>query len=279
MRPHRVHVPHFVCDSVTLPMQVSGTSVTRYRIGDDLLPVELPALRSNEMLLMIDYFGLCGKSIAEVASVWGDRCIVDRSQAFFSGPVAGCWTFNSSRKFFGVPDGAQLWGPKSVPPPERRFLRPVIDHLLLGLAGAQAEGLPYHRANDANLPLDHLRASLVSERLLERGARDDVRRIRERNFKLLHALLGRLNMLDIGSEPVPGPFHYPLLLPAPIDHRMFHAAGIFCPVLWPEVLTRPGVPGEDADRVKRLLALPLDQRYDERHMEALADTVLLMLDQ
>jgi hypothetical protein len=148
--------------------------------------------------------------------------------------------------------------------------RYVLDHLVLAHAGAQQEGLASYRRNNALMSTTPHRASLITERLM---TNIDVRVVRERrtaNFRTLHAILGHRNQLKLDPAEVDGPLHYPLLLDGPVDHERLHAAGIFTPCYWPEVREQCPPGSFERGLPDRLVALPIDQRYNEQDMNELA---------
>ena len=277
-RPQRLWVPHYICDSVIDPDTVGDVQLAHYTIGNDLLPDRPPSPEADDMILLVNYFGLLTEQLRPWAEVWRERCIMDHSQAFFAGPTAGGWTFNSARKFFGVADGALLFPPSEPVVPTERNTTPITTHLFLALAGEQGMGLAWHRSNEASMSAAFRGCAVESEVMLLHTDRDRVRRARTENFLRLHRQLADRNELRMHTTAVEGPFAYPLLLPVPIDHGVLHRSGIFAPVLWPEVLSRPQVPAFERSLVQRLVALPVDQRYDPTDMDRMVDRLIGILD-
>ena len=66
----------------------------------------------NSYVLYTNYFGICAKNIKELAKKY-KNLIVDNAQAFYM-PKYGIASFNSLRKFFGVPDGSFLMCDKTI---------------------------------------------------------------------------------------------------------------------------------------------------------------------
>ena len=269
MRPARLHLPGFLCDSVFLPARELGVDLRPYPVDLQLLPPPLE-LEEQDMVLYVDYFGLCTQAVHALAKSQGERAIVDRSQAWFSPVPEGSWSFDSARKFFGVPDGGLLCGPRDLPPAEVRNTRYTLDHLVLGRIGDAGEGLDAHRRNNVLMHTGPERISLVGERLLQHLDLTTARTARTHNFHALHAHFSARNRLVIDATEVDAPLYYPLLLEGPVDLQAIHAAGIFAPRLWPDVLKRPGSLASDKRLVEQLLPLPIDQRYTEADMNELA---------
>src|SRR5207244_4125851 len=121
----------------------------------------------------------------------GDRMVVDDTQAFFRRGDPDAWSFNSARKFFGVPDGAFLYGPAddldALPPSEAGD----CDHLLARLAGDDERAWQQFKAHEARVGIEPRAMSAVSARLLDAVDMERARRCRLANFETLHRLLER----------------------------------------------------------------------------------------
>ena len=63
-------------------------------------------------ILYTNYFGICTKNAKKLAKKY-KNLILDNAQSFFTEPI-GLASFNSARKFFGVPDGAYLFCNKKI---------------------------------------------------------------------------------------------------------------------------------------------------------------------
>lgn len=269
-RPRVLHVPDLICGSVIAAAAAAGVEVAFHAVDEQLLP-ELPTHMSEDgMVLLLDYAGIRRREVQERARVLGRRAIIDASMAFFHRPVEGCWWFTSARKFFGLPDGATVGGPEELPVPEA--VNPLVraDHLLLAHLGRGTQALDAYRANNAALGPAPLAAAPLSQRLFERIDREAVRAARTRNFRRLHERLGRHGRLRIDPADIDGPLYYPLHLGRPVDLHRWHAAGIFAPCLWPDVLQRGDARPMSRQLVASIVPLPVDQRYTEDDMDELA---------
>lgn len=278
VRPTKVLIPHFICNSVVRTIEEANVKTSFFPIDCDFHPVDLPELNQDEMLLVVDYFGLCSRQTLALSRIYGGNLIIDRSQAFFSQMGGDSWAFNSFRKFFGVPDGAQCFTPGPVSPPNIRNTNINTAHLLLEHAGHQTEGYPFFRINEDLIDSKVNLCSLVSTRLMERTNRDGTKLCRSRNFLKLHDRLKKYNVYDYNVDDVNGPYHYPLVLSKAIDLRRFHEAGIYAPILWPGVADRANTPQYERMLINRIVALPIDQRYNEDKMNDLATKALKIIE-
>ena len=105
----KVYFPYYTCEVMLEPIKKLGIDFEFYPINASLEPVELPVLKEEEAFVYTNYFGLKQDCVRHLASVYGNRLIVDNAQAFYATPIQGIDTFYSARKFFGVPDGAYLY--------------------------------------------------------------------------------------------------------------------------------------------------------------------------
>ena len=270
-RPRRALVPFYICDSALVPFDALGVPYTFYPLTASLEP-DLPAHAADDAsVLYVNYFDLKSACAQRLVSWGGGRVIVDDTQAFFRRGYSGGWSFNSARKFFGVPDGGYAYGSGLPSGPACPRLEDVrYDHLVNRLLGRQAIAYQQYVESEAAVSASPRRPSLLTERLLANIDYDGARAARRRNFALVHDRLGPLNRLSIAAEPLADavPFCYPFMPDRPVLRDALWRRDVFVPQLWPEVIER-GVDGFEWERdlARRLLPLPIDQRYGAGDME------------
>ena len=269
VQPPRIHIPFYVCDAVVQACVAAGVPYEFYGIDAGLAPLGDPRGDEREVMLVVNYFGLMTSTVAGLQS---PTVIVDDSQAFYRQGSKETWSFNSARKFFGVPDGAYLYGP--VDSGEERLTSVTGDyrHLVSRLTGDGQEAYAEYVAHEASFTAEVRTISPLSDRLLRAVDYEGVARTRRQNFAVLDACFARMNRLERRLESSDVPLYYPLLPLRPVAHERLWQEGIFVPRLWPEVMTREGHNFAD----ERLLAaevlpLPVDQRYTEDDMMLLCD--------
>jgi hypothetical protein len=279
-RPVRVLLPYFICDAVLQPLVATGTLFDFYALDARFEPTGGVQPGPRELLLVVNYFGVQTPLVAAFAQRHRDRVVIDDTQAFFHRGDAAVWSFNSARKFFGVPDGGFLYGPASDPGPLPPSDVNDCDHLLARLAGDDGRAWDQFREHEARIGIELRAMSSISARLLDGVDMAQARRRRTANFVALHHELGAANTVAMpldaaGSE---GPMCYPFLPAAEVDRAALARLGVYVPTFWPEVLTRRH-DGFEWERTiaRRLLPLPIDHRYGEREMETLARTLLQVL--
>jgi hypothetical protein len=268
VRPRRVLVPFFICDAVLEPLVAAGVAHAFYPITERGLPDLAEAPRDDELLLAVNYFGLESVAMGALAAQYGTTLVVDDTQAFYRTGDAASWSFNSARKFFGVPDGGFLYGPHRPAHPQPS-LSGGCEHLTRRLEGDTYASFQLYREHEARIGVDLRAISELSSRLLAAVDHDSVRAARRRNFDALHQHLGKRNRMPIGVSAYGHevPMCYPFLPDVEVSRETLWRRNLFVPQFWPEVLQRR-TSGFERERMlaSRLLPLPIDQRYGAEDM-------------
>ena len=276
-RPSKVMVPFFICDAALEPLRVLGVPFEFYGLTSSLDPAAT-TWPSDASVLYMNYFDLKNDGAAAHVSALDARAIVDDTQAFFRRGHGRGWSFNSARKFFGVPDGGYAYGPglAGVRPGTARE-RVKAGHLTTRMTGPQEQAYQQYLEAEADVSAEVVAPSAMAAGLLSGIAYEDARQARRRNFSVVHDRLSKLNALamDLTLDADAAPFCYPLLPSRPSLHEALWRRQIFVPRLWPEVVARPASGfAWERDLASRLLPLPIDHRYDERDMDRLCNDVL-----
>lgn len=277
-RPQRLLVPFYVCDAAWAPARALDIAVHFYPLDQALRPI-LPAIGEQDAVVVVDYFGLCPAAAAPLAFL-GERLILDQTHAIFAEGHPNVWRFTSARKWFGVPDGAFLTGPRSITVPVGNGNPGVPTHLVERQWGNAAAAYQAYTTAEAGFGNEVEPISRASIALLGGVDVEVVRRRRRQNFEQLHARLGNQNQLPLPLGAADVPFCYPFLPPRQISRAELASEGAFVPQFWADCLER----SDDAFEwelllSKRLLPLPIDHRYGEQEMNRLADLVLRNLRQ
>jgi len=279
-RPNRVRVPFYICDAVLQPLAALAIPFDFYALDAAFRPAADGRTRPGQLTLVVNYFGV-QSTFVDARAHDDERVVVDDTQAFFRVGGHDRRSFNSARKFFGVPDGAFLYGVDldvdALPPSETGD----CDHLVTRRAGDDQRAWDLFKQHEARIGIEIRAMSQTSSRLLGTVDMAAVRRRRRANFRVLHARLGPMNTLalpldDVSSDAAEDvPLCYPFQPAVRLDRGALARAGIYVPTFWPEVVSRPGG-GFDREReaAAHLLPLPIDHRYDLDDMDALADTLL-----
>jgi hypothetical protein len=276
IHPSRAWVPFYVCDAALQAFEAAGVAVEHYPIDEALNPI-LPAgaPARGECLVYVNYFGLKTSTAVSLVGAHPGQVIVDDTHAFYAKGYDGGWSFNSARKFFGVPDGGYAYGPGLPATEYPRVPEVHYDHLVNRLAGLQDIAYEQYLRNEARVTADLWRMSVLSERLLACVEYGAVRDRRLSNFVSLDARFSGRNCLTsrIELQATEVPYCYPLLSSEPVPWTTLWGRQLFIPKLWPEVPERPRsrqFPRE-SHFAERLLPLPIDHRYGPDDVERLGD--------
>jgi len=274
-KPRIVHVPFYSCGAMIDPIEERSIDISYYAVSGALDPVGLPdTIASDELIIYINYFGLKSETMKCLTSQYGRRLVADNCMSFFSRQYGDSYTFNSCRKFFGVPDGSYLYTPDPVIQQFERYNRYRCDHLISRLGGKMDVCYGEFRANEDAFDCNIYAMSLFTERLMESIDYDAVADRRRQNFLYIHNHLGEFNRLQLMLEPLAIPHYYPLLVDKAPDRISMAQNKLFIPTLWPDMLGRPHLDFEyEFDLVNNVLPLPVDQRYTLDDMEQMIDVL------
>ena len=274
----KVFLPYYTCDVILETIHKLNLEYGFYHIDKLFKPqFDFESLKSNEVLVYNNYFGICGKQVMEVA--W--RCknlIIDNSQAFYSMPIKGCDSFYSPRKFFGIPDGAYLYTDKTLTDEfETDISYKRCEHLLGRIdTGARAHynTFQYNDNQLINQPIKKM--STLTHRLLLSIDYEKSSELRRKNFMQYHALLSDKNELTIEISHDDVPMVYPYLARNnKLLREKLIQEEIFTATYWPNVNQwLKDTNTLELDLSKNLIALPVDQRYDILHINKILSMLI-----
>jgi hypothetical protein len=269
LRPSRAFLPFFTCDALLEPLRLLDIPFDFYSIDISLEPSCPVKIGERDIIVYINYFGLRQQAITKMAAQYGSRLVLDNTQAFYA-PDFGVCSFNSARKFFGVPDGSFLRGPVSFPVSSQVLPRGDVttDYLFLRSDGKLDAAYKAFTEAERRISCNLRGMSEFSERILSRVNLQEVAERRRSNFGFYHSALGASNRLPVELASDAVPLCYPYLPPVSIDRHRLHTAGLFVPLFWPGVAERD-FSGYAFERMIScdLLPLPLDQRYGMNELQ------------
>jgi hypothetical protein len=262
----RVWMPHYICDSMLSPVNATGKEVCFYNLDDQLTVSTQVALRTGDLLLYVNYFGICTAQCAALLQRFDpEQIVLDYSQAFYA-PPRNCYAnIYSPRKFFGVPDGGLLVTASPVTPPALQDTgsESRMWHLIKRLGGTAESGYQdFKRAEDSLDDMEPRGMSTITRNLFQAVNFDAVRDARDQNFAYLRQHLDKTNTLTMPTE-VEGPHCYPYLPDHPVSKDILIQHRVFVATYWPDVLKRVAPATFEAQLVSQCLPIPCDQRYSE----------------
>ena len=271
----KVYIPYYTCDVVLKPFQKLGIAYEFYHIN---IQLELSCdihLYSGEALLYTNYYGLKQRYTEELARKYGNRLIIDNTQAFFSKPIAGIDTFYTCRKFFGVPDGAYLYS--DIVHDEKLEQSTSFDrfeHLLKRIDLSAGDGFGDYHKNENRLESQPVqKMSKLTERLMQSIDYDDIAKKRRANFMQLHNVLCDSNHLSITLTDDAVPMVYPYMVAKEGLRDKLIANKIFVARYWPNVVDWTKKGSVEYLLTEQMQPLPIDQRYGEEEMKSIIEIV------
>lgn len=262
-----LYVPGYTCPIVWQAVEAEQCEIKLYSIDKNFMPKE--TFPKDSFVLYTNYLGICSENVKTLFEEY-PLLIVDDSQSFFSGK-SGLASFNSARKFFGVPDGAYLFTDRILPD---QFDKDVswerASHLLIRSdLGAEA-GYDEFKKNDRALSEEEIKVmSDLTQSILKGIDYEFVIKARIANFRYLHEKLGGINECKVDlSGGVP--MCYPFLYKGNGLREELIKKKIYVPTYW------TGQADKDTGSYfeRYLCPIPIDQRYNSEDMSFVAENII-----
>lgn len=270
----KVYIPYYNCAVTLEPFQKLGVTYSFYHINYDLEIAEEITLHKNEAILYINYFGLKERYTRQLSEVYGNRLIVDNTQAFYSAPIPGIDTFYTCRKFFGVPDGAYLYTDiKADFEILQDYSYDRMSFLLKRIDISPEAGYADFREESNGLVMQPIKyMSNLTKTILQSIDYKSVALKRRANYIKLEKGLSDHNRFSFILEDTAVPLIYPFLSHSTSLRNSFINEKIFVAQYWPNVINWTSCESTEYNITQHLSPLPLDQRYTEKDMESIIET-------
>lgn len=267
----RVYLPYYTCEVVLEPLKKLSIPWTFYRININLEMDEVIDLAQDEYLIVNNYFGIKDKYIEQIASVYGERLIVDCAQAFFAKPIPGIKSFYSCRKFVGVADGGiayidSLYSDINYPEDDSTT---HDSHLYTRKQYGAEAGFKEYQENERRLDgLTILSMSSKTKAILAHIDFNNVIAKRRCNWKYFHKHFFSMNQLKLLSiDSFLCPMVYPLLVRNGESLRnKLISKKVFIAKYWPNMVEDKSFYLESFLSTD-LVCLPCDQRYSQDELD------------
>ena len=273
----KIYIPYFTCEVILQPIKKLKIAYSFYSINEDLEPIfDFNLLNKNTAFLYTNYFGIKDKYIQNKLPKL-TNIIIDNAQSFFSNEYAYFDSFNSARKFFGVPDGAYLYSQKKI---NQKFDTAIsykrMEHLLIRLDINAQTGYEFFKKNDESL--HHLpiqKMSNLTTQILSTIQYKKIATIRKNNFLYLHKNLINFNKLKIDILKNSIPLSYPLILKKEGVYKKLIKNNIYIPLYWQNLLNET----QNSNTIeyiyaKKILHLPIDHRINYEHLNTILKIIL-----
>lgn len=271
----RAYIPYYTCDVVLEPFKKLGIPFEYYHVNLRLEIRDKIVLKAGEALLFTNYYGLKQRYAEQLAQKYGNRLIVDNTQAFYAKPIEGIDTFYTCRKFFGVPDGAYLYTDKLL---DVELEQDLSYERMLSLTkridlSPEAGYQDFHNLSKSLVGQPIKRMSKLTQRMMQGINYEEAAQRRRANYLLLQGALGKENKVELplGDDAVP--MVYPYLVPAKSLREKLIENKIFVARYWPSVMACTTPDDIDYLLAYQMQPLPIDQRYTDKEMEEICKII------
>ncbi len=275
-KPSKVYIPYFMCNVLFEPLGKLNINYEFYNIDPKLEPkFDFTNVKKDEVFLYINYFGIKNEFIHFLSSEI-QNLIIDNSQAFYAAPSTNIVaSFYSARKFFGVADGAYLYTNKILDSDfEQDISCERMSHLLKRIEYGAENAYADFTSNEISLinqPIKKM--SKFTDQILSSIPYKKYSKIRNNNFNFLCNELKSYNMFKINKD-IEAPLCYPFWIEygAKLKEKLIENM-IFIPTFWKSVLKFISTETIEHDFVNNLVSIPIDQRYNIKDMQIIANII------
>lgn len=279
-RQDTIYIPYYYCPSTIESISATGIKIQFYHIDSTMMPIDLPD-KSNSMIILVDYFGICTDEIEQFAYTFKNaEVILDRAHAFYAKPIMKEKLYNlySAKKFFGVPDGAYLIS-KTILPNEQvpTVAYDYIKYLVISYEMGTNAAYTMKKETDRILAANYGCMSNVAMGLLKNVEYDRVKKYRTDNYAMLYESFRKFNELVVPQKCAA--YQFPLLISdggEEIKSNLIRDK-IFVSTLWAGKDLLENGSEVEINLMKNTIFLPVDQRYDVEDMAYMISRVKVYL--
>lgn len=270
----KIALPIFSCDVIKKVCMKYGVEIRWYTIDKHFQPC-IDKIDTDEWLYVINYYGLLDSKYMSALKERHINVIFDQAQAYYQVPVENSDNIYTCRKYFGVPDGAFLYtnlcdNDVIEASESRNDVGYLLGRFETNAADYYAEYVNHEKQLDVE-PIK--RMSRLTKNWLCAIDYEKVKRIRNNNYEYLNKHLQKYNKIEVAH--VDGPYMYPFMAENAHELRKrLIEQKIYVPVLWPNVLEDAETGTWDYRLADEILPLPVDQRYNARHMEKIVTSII-----
>ena len=273
-KPKKIYIPYYNCLSCTTAILNTDIDYQYYFIDHDMMPLDVK-LKKDEILFWINYYGNASEQNINRIRQNYKNLIIDNTQAFFSEPIVDAYNCYSTRKFFGVNDGAYLIKNKinskfylDVDESHSRAIH-LFKSIEQGTNAAYKESLDNENAiNDTVLFMSGL-----TNNILRSIDYDRVKTKRKANLLMLHSYLSQFNKFNVNLESNTH-IAYPFLYGKEEIRNYLIENRIYTPTWWKHVPEKCSYSQRETELTKYMSFIPIDQRYDTIDMKDMADIII-----
>ena len=269
----KVYMPYLNCANSIDPILSAGAEVEYYYLNEDLTPKDISP-KGNEAVLWVNYYGNAGREQIEKVYQQYPILLIDNCHAFYSKPLDGAYNCYSTRKFFGVADGAYLikTGLKEVPQMEDSLSAEEMLFLLKTIEQGTNTFYQDNLIHESRLADRVAKMSKLTRRILSSIDYQEIQDIRYRNILRLHENLKDINQFQVNLQSKTQ-LYYPLLVFQDSLRQRLVSSQIYTPTWWRHVEEQSNHGPVETKLSKYMLMIPIDQRYTEQDMDELSEII------
>ena len=277
----KILLPDYLCSSITKVCIDKKIPYSFYHVQANLLPDAsdlLGEVNDGDIVLLVSYFGMIKTESA--AKVIKEKClkatvIIDDVQNFYTTEKSSVadYRFNSYRKWFAVPDGAEVFcksGSVDVPAKNNDFAQYKFSgNVLKNFSDWIDDRVCLDLIEKGETILDKqydCKCSKIGQALIQRISYDEIKDKRMENAAYLHEQLDKMGVKHVYDRE-----KVPLFVPIFLENRSavrkeLFANAIFAPIHWP--FESPNLNGFEKNPIyDKELSLICDQRYSLDDMD------------
>lgn len=267
----KIYIPYYICESVIEPLLRLGITYEFYHIDINYHITDYIPLKDNEALLYVNYWGLQSQYCLDLSKQYGNKLILDYTQAFYAKPIAGIDTFYSCRKFFGVPDGGYVYSNVNADfEVEQDCSHLRMNSLIKRIDLSPEDGYDDFRNVSESFQNYSIRLmSKFTKRMMNSIDYNAVAEKRRANYNYLKSRLGGTPLLD---NDVPMIFPY-LMENGQELRKDLIKNKVFVAQYWPNVKKWLNSESVETYLANNILPLPIDQRYGTQEMQYIIEKI------
>lgn len=272
----KMYLPYFTCEVLLEPLEKLKIPFEFYFINEQLEPIfDFSILENEDGFLYTNYFGLKENYIKKI-SLLCKQLIVDNAQAFYSKPYHNTPTIYSTRKFFGVADGAYLYCNEKL---EQVFVKDIshdkMSHLLIRKDISAEAGYSSFAANDKLLENQSIKTmSSLTAAILGAIDYEHTAKKRIENYRLLDIALKEMNQLSLNLEAGSVPMVYPFWGRDKYLKQRLLENKIYTATYWANVKNWCKEGDLENRLTDEVVYLPIDQRYGIEDMNKILKIII-----
>lgn len=262
-KPSKIYIPKYTCDVILQPIHRQNIEYEYYNIDNNLEITKPIHLQEGDQLLYTNYYGLKNNYCKKLSDKYGINLILDCSQAYYYDYYRESNIIYSPRKFFGVPDGGELYTKLNI---DKEYATDVsydrFSHLIKRIDVSPEFGYESFVEDDASLDNQPIKKmSNLTNRILSSVDYNLVKKRRFENYAFLYKELSKNNELHLNVDAEEVPMVFPYLIKNTNIKQYLLASQIYVPTYWPNVYDWAAIGEYERYLVDNLITLPIDQRY------------------